>query len=61
LEGYLPEQDMEEGAFTNPGLEALYAKKRAEREAKQKQTDEGYGEMDAYLKDISMVSNTYPI
>jgi hypothetical protein len=40
-----------EGAYYNPGLEALAAKKRAEREAKQKQTDEGYGEMDAFLKD----------
>jgi hypothetical protein len=58
LEGYLPEQDMEEGAYTNPGLEALYAKKRAEREAKQKQTDEGYGEMDAYLKDLEKQKGT---
>jgi hypothetical protein len=57
LSGYLPEE-MGEGAYYNPGLEALAAKKRAEREAKQKQTDEGYGEMDAYLKDIEKQKGT---
>jgi hypothetical protein len=57
LSGYLPEE-MGEGAYYNPGLEALAAKKRAEREAKQKQTDEGYADMDAYLKSLEAEKGT---
>jgi hypothetical protein len=57
LSGYLPEE-MEEGAYYNPGLEALAAKKRAEREAKQKQTDEGFADMDAYLKSLEAEKGT---
>jgi hypothetical protein len=50
--------EVDESGYINPGLEALAAKKRAEREAKQKQTDEGYGEMDAYLKDLEKQKGT---
>jgi hypothetical protein len=57
LSGYLPEE-MGEGAYYNPGLEALAAKKRAEREAKQKQTDEGFADMDAYLKSLEAEKGT---
>jgi hypothetical protein len=57
LSGYLPEE-MGEGAYYNPGLEALAAKKRAEREAKKKQTDEGFADMDAYLKSLEAEKGT---